>query len=334
MFNNPWAFLLVLPWAAAVAWRIWGGRGFRLPFNWSSSAPPPATWRTRLWFLPETLRFLTGICVIIALAGPVRLEVSAPDSSNGLRLGVLLDRSGSMAAEIQLGGSWVPRLEAVKQATADFLDHRPQDQIALISFARYPETHTPLTLNHAVTKDLLASVQVAANQDEDGTAIGDALALGTARLSGSGRSQAELGPGRALILLTDGQNNRGEINPRTAAENAAKAGLKVYTIGLGGQGTVVQDTPFNGKQRFPANADLDEDSLREISDLTGGAFFKVEKMSDLAAVYSTIGQLETQRLSGDAPVKHQSAFEFWLILALLGLAAEVCFHTLLLRRLP
>jgi Ca-activated chloride channel homolog len=251
------------------------------------------SFRSALWWLPEALAFVSALLCVLLLSGPQRSLDPGTEEARGIPIAILIDRSSSMSAIVPFEGGQSSRLEGVKRATADFLSRRPKDAFALISFAGYPETHAPLTTSREVLSGFLSLIDVARSQEEDGTAIGDALVLALARLS-----KLEEGEKGVVILLTDGQNNRGEKSPREAAELAAKAGVTVYPIALGGQGFFVQDG-----QAVGLPADLDEETLAMIARTSGGKYFRADGLSGLSGFYDEIAQRETAKIERARPAE-------------------------------
>jgi Ca-activated chloride channel family protein len=307
----PLALLLILPliaWFAIVLRNA--PRGTVSPLERLARAGK--SFRSFLWWLPELFTFCFCLVAIVLIAGPQRDIDPGKDDGEGLAMAIAIDRSSSMSAQIPYNGENISRLEGVKLATKDFLEHREKDYFCLISFARYPETHSPLTANRAVLLDFLKLIDVPRTQDEDGTAIGDALTLACARLSGLGPDKKGI-----VIMLTDGKNNQGEKSPEEAARVAKEAGVTLYAIGLGGQGMIMQ-----GGQIFGMPIDIDEEGLTAMARETGGQFFRVDRMTDLAALYTEIAQRETIKLKKDKPRETELILAPGLIalLALLGLS--------------
>lgn len=280
------------------------------------------TWRVWIWWLPEALTLVFLAIAIFLVAGPERPVDPGTESGNGLSIVIAFDRSSSMSAIIPYGSEKIRRIDGVKLVTRDFLAQRKNDEFALVSFARYPETNTPLTGNRSVLLDFLGLIDVPTNQNEDGTAIGDALVLAAAHLDGKKG---------VIILLTDGQNNQGEKTPEEGAEIAAKAGVTVYTIGLGGAGYVVQDTAF-GKQAVGIPVEIDEDTLSAIARKTGGRYYRADGLVGLAGFYQDIAKRETTKLELSRGQKSELDLERGLIALLFALFAIVIARYYVLRR--
>ncbi len=311
--RQPLWLLLILP---ALAWFVLAL--FRQPLARVSPLgrlrQAATTWRIRLWWLPELFLWAFFCLGAILLAGPQRPLDGGADRAQGLAMALTLDRSGSMSAIISFQDKPSSRLDAIKAVTTDFLVHRPNDQFALVSFARYPETNTPLTANHQILADFLDLIAVPSNQDEDGTAIGDALVLATARLTQGSKKGV-------IILLTDGQNNQGLKSPEEGSKIASAAGIPVYCIGLGGDGYIIQDTP-NGQVRQDVPEAIDEATLSAIARQTGGHYYHADAPGDLAGFYQDIARRETEKLDAARPQASELNLDsgLWALLVLLVLS--------------
>jgi Ca-activated chloride channel family protein len=285
----------------------------------------PRTWRERLRAAPEVLRALVFVLGVLALARPQQLEAGRPVTTSGVDIVLALDASGSMKAE-----DFQPRnrLEVAKQAAIEFVGDRPSDRIGLVSFAGQAVTQAPLTLDHDAVEDAIERVQIGSLAE--GTAIGTALATSVNRLRPSDARS------RVVILLTDGVNNAGQIDPLTAAETARALGVRVYTIGVGttGEAPYLLEDPRFGRRYVRVVVRIDEDVLRDISGRTGGRYFRATDPQALAAVYEEIDRLERSPLSGRRPVVRLDRY-LWLVLPALGcVVLEGILRGTLFRRLP
>jgi Ca-activated chloride channel family protein len=287
----PW-FLLLLPALVALAfWRrktrtdLWPSIGF----STVGFLPQRARDRTHL-----VLSVLYGIGVLVltvALARPQKGLRENELSGRGVDIVLALDVSTSMRAE-----DFQPdhRLYVAKSVAQTFIATRPYDRIGLVIFAGTAVTQCPLTLNHAVLSDLLQRVDF--GMVEDGTAIGMGLSTALNRLR---QSRAK---SKVVILLTDGDNNRGSIDPQTAAELARALGVRVYTIGVGTSGIApfpVEDPVF-GRRYDMVPVRIDEATLRAIASRTGGRYFRAKDSQALAAIYRQIDQMEKSDLTSAA----------------------------------
>lgn len=322
---SPWWLLalLVLP----AAW--WWSRRRRRPAlvlpALGVGGEIPRTWRERLRWVPEALRALAFVAAVAALARPQQLAAGIPETTSGVDIVLALDASGSMKAE-----DFQPmnRLEVAKRAAVDFVEDRPNDRIGLVSFAGQAVTQAPLTLDHEAVANAIRRVEI--GRLADGTAIGTALATAANRL------RASEAKSKVAILLTDGVNNAGEVDPITAAEAARALGVRVYTIGVGttGEAPYLLDDPRFGRRYVRVVVRIDEEALQEIADRTGGRYFRATDPQALAEVYDAIDRLERTPLSGRRPVVRIDRY-LWLLLPALGFVLlEGVLRGTLLRRLP
>lgn len=313
MFYQPWylLLLLVLP---LVVWRYRSrSRGQGMPFSGTSFAEwMQPTWRQRLSWLPTALTIAALGLMIVALARPREGRQQTIVDSEGIAIEMVVDRSGSMRAmDFQIEGQHVDRLTAIKNVAGRFitgdtakqsksgLSGRASDSIGLISFAGMADAIMPPTLDHAFVMDQLNHQSIASRREEDGTAIGDALSLAVEKLNAlDGRKQEKI-KSKVAILLTDGDNNAGDVDPIQAAELAKAMGVKVYTIGVGTRGAApvpVRD-PFTGGERIEwVEVNIDEATLQKIAEATGGKYFRATDTESLMAIYHEIDQLEKSKV--------------------------------------
>ncbi len=232
----------------------------------------------RLW-----LAAVAWACLCVAAARPQALGEAVQPPQAGRDLMLAVDLSGSMAEEdMLLGNRVVDRLTAAKAVIADFLDRRGGDRVGLLVFGRRAYAVAPLTLDRdSVREQLMTSVVGLAGRE---TAIGDAIGLAVKRLRGQPEGQ------RVLILLTDGVNTAGLLEPLKAAELARDAGVRVHTIAFGGAGGAMQ-SPFGFRLPGPVE-EIDEDTLQRIADMTGGRMFRGRDTEELAGIYAEIDRLE------------------------------------------
>ncbi|HVN47845.1 MAG TPA: VWA domain-containing protein [Bacteroidota bacterium] len=325
-FANPaFLWLLLLIPALAYYW-WWRHRKLIVDVQFSSlqlfkSIPP--TIRERLWFAPFALRLLAIAFFIVALARPQSISSKENLSTEGIDIVLELDLSGSMLAE-----DFTPnRIEAAKQVASEFIDGRTNDRIGLVVFAAESFTQCPLTADYPVLKNLLHDVKF--GMIDDGTAIGLAIANGVNRLKDSKAKS------KVMILLTDGVNNRGEIDPITAARVAATYGVRIYTVGVGAQGEAPYpvQTPF-GIRRQMIQADLDEKALTTISDMTGGKYFRATDNRTLKAIYKEIDHLEKTRMEVTAYKRYYDLYASWMLFGLIAMVGELGLGLTVLRRNP
>jgi len=289
-----------------------------------------------LWVLP-CLRTLALVLCILALARPQRGLEAIKISSEGIAILMAMDISGSMAAlDLQIDGHQSSRLDAVKQTFRSFvgggknLSGRDEDLIGMVTFARYPDSICPLTLDHDTLLSLLDQVDIVSVPDEDGTAIGEAIALGVERLKDSTATS------RIMIVLTDGVNNAGETEPLQAAQIAKALGIKVYTIGAGTRGmAMIPVRSANGQmvlQRTPV--DIDERLLTEVATLTGGQYFRATDGATLQAIYAEIDRLEKTTNVTEHYQQYAELFPLLLIPALGCLVLEMVLVNTRFRKIP
>ncbi|MGH7572221.1 MAG: vWA domain-containing protein [Gemmatimonadota bacterium] len=324
MASPAWLLLLLL---LPATW-LWSRRRRRralvLPAL-AATGELPTTWRERLRAAPEILRVLAFALGVIALARPQELEAGRPVTTSGVDIVLALDASGSMKAE-----DFQPRnrLEVARQAAIDFIEDRSSDRLGLVSFAGQAVTQAPLTLDHEAVVKAVQRVQIGALAE--GTAIGTALATAVNRLRPSDAKS------RVVVLLTDGVNNAGEIDPLTAAETARALGVRVYTIGIGttGEAPYLLEDPRFGRRYVRVVVRIDEDVLRDIADRTGGRYFRATDPQALSEVYAEIDRLERSPLAGRRPVVRFDRY-LWLLIPALGFVVlEGMLRGTLFRRLP
>lgn len=261
--------------------------------------------------LSEALRILAIVFLILAIARPRTLLEEANVQSEGIDIVIALDISTSMLAEDLQPN----RLEAAKEVAEDFILGRTSDRIGLVMFAGEAFTWAPLTLDYQVVSELMSKVQ--AGTVADGTAIGKAIATGTNRLRHGG------GKSKVLILLTDGVNNVDQPDPLTAAGAAAGLGVKIYTIGVGTQGTArapVQ-TPAGVRYRR-VQVEIDEDLLTKIAETTGGRYFRATSTEALREIYNRIDELERTKVEVEHIRHWRERFYIFAALAFLLLVLE------------
>jgi Ca-activated chloride channel family protein len=325
-FLNPGYLFLLLLLIPVVGWYISKLRHTRASVQLSSTAPfnnKYVGFRVLLIHIPFVLRFILITSLSIALARPQVSNRLKSESTEGIDIMMSLDVSGTM-----LGEDLQPnRLEAAKAVAKEFVEARPNDQIGLVLFAGESFTQCPLTTDQNVLLNLFESVQF--GTIEDGTAIGLGLANAVNRMKDSSSKS------KVVILLTDGSNNRGDIDPLTAAEIAKTYGIRVYAIGVGSyqkQVRVPVYTPY-GVQYTTMSSEFDESTLREIAKKTGGEYFRAKDNNTLRAIYSQIDQLEKTKMRVQEYSKRYEYFMPFLIVALICLLLELVLRYFVLRTL-
>ena len=304
------------------------------------------------------------VCIgllIIALARPRKGVVLSEISTEGVAIEVVADRSGSMQTEMDYYGQNLNRLEVVKKVLSDFIEGnknnlvgRSNDLIGLVIFARYADTICPLVLSHNVLLEFLKKTEIVGLRSEDGTAIGDAIALAAARLKKAEeeikqRNAQLLQAGekkldeqqdgfkiksKVIILLTDGMNNAGEHNPLQAAELAKEWGIKIYTIGNGSdQAYATLQTPL-GTYKMPTGQSLDEGLLKAIAETTGGFYGRADNARTLQNIVEKIDKLEKTEVKSIQYTQYAELFGPWTLAALLVLALEMLASCTVFRKIP
>ena len=324
MFQHPW-FLILLLLAPLLVWMSLRNRrdqGLRFSAV-VSELELPATWRQRLRWLPTALLMAAFVFMVVSLARPRVGREQTLVQTEGIAIELVVDRSGSMMAlDFQVDGDHVDRLEALKNVASKFvlgeeddesetdrLKGRVSDLIGLIVFAGYADAITPLTLDHSYLVSQLNETRIVNERSEDGTAIGDAISLGVEKLSTlderSGEGEIE---SKVMILLTDGENTAGEIEPIQAAELAAAMDIKIYTVGMGTKGRA----PFPVRRTADGQVlvqyqmvNIDEETLREIAEKTGGQYFRATDTASLQEIYEVINQLEKTKIEAESFVDYK-----------------------------
>jgi Ca-activated chloride channel family protein len=305
-------FLLALGVLPLLGW--WMIRRRRASVRFSSTEPAhqlKPTLKQRLRWLLPAMQLLAIALVIVGMARPRKGREQTQIFSEGIAIEMLVDRSGSMQAmDFKLDGKPVDRLSAVKDVATTFirgdeqqLAGREADMIGLVSFARFADNVSPMTLDHAYLIDRLEQTDIVTTRDEDGTAIGDAIGLGVERLRSLQETRDKNGQdpiaSRVIILLTDGENNVGDLDPLQAAEIAKQLGVRIYTIGVGttGRAPVPAVDPFTGRKTLQwVNVSIDEETLQKIADATGGQYFRATDTDSLRDIYARIDELEKTKI--------------------------------------
>lgn len=272
--------------------------------------------------LPFVLRTAALCLIIVAIARPRSSTQMEKIDTEGIDIIFAMDVSTSMLAQ-----DFTPdRLSAAKDIAIEFIAQRPSDRMGIVVFAGESYTQCPLTTDRATLINLMKEVQT--DLIEDGTAIGNGLATAVARMKDSDAKS------RVVILLTDGVNNRGEIDPAMATEIAKTYGIRVYTIGVGANGTAPYpvQTPW-GIEMQNVPVEIDEALLQGIADGTGGRYFRATDNTKLQEIYAEIGQMEKTRTSVDSFPVYKDLFKNYALAALLCLLLELLISALL-RRLP
>ena len=279
--------LIIIP--LLIVWYIFLGRKHQAYVKFSDTGffkGMPKSWR----IYARHILFVLDICalalLIIALARPQSSSKNQKINVEGIDIVLTIDLSSSMLAQ----DLKPDRLEAAKNISAEFVKGRPEDRMGLVVFASETFTQVPLTTDHGMLLNMMKDLKC--GMLEDGTAIGDGLASSVSRLKDSEAIS------KVVILLTDGDNNAGSIDPATAAEMAKLFGIRVYTIGVGTRGTAPYpvQTPFGGIQYQQIQVTINEPLLQQIADETGGRYFRATSNEKLEQIYAEIDQLERSKI--------------------------------------
>lgn len=322
---RPWLLLVLL---GVPLWWWWRARRLaRLAGTTLSDARPAAGLPQRLWLarLPVALRSACFTAWIVAAAGPRVGAARAEVRSQGISIVLAIDLSSSMLAEDFSPNN---RLDVAKETAIDFVRARTSDRIGLVSFAGQALTQVPVTSDYAVLEAAIRDLHVGAL--EDGTAIGTAIATAANRLR---RAQ---GKSRVIILLTDGVNNRGTVDPRTAARAGSAFGVRIYTIGVGTEGEAPVPTGQGGQglryQMLPVQ--IDEQLLTEVATSTGGRYFRATDTESLRHIFSEINGLEKTTVQHVIYRRFDEALRWPLALGLFALALELVVSATVVVRVP
>ncbi|HXB31708.1 MAG TPA: VWA domain-containing protein [Puia sp.] len=281
------------------------------------------TWKTLLRHILFIFRMLAITCIIIALARPQTGSEQQLTSGEGIDIVFCLDISGSMLAQ-----DFTPnRMEAAKQVVSEFIDNRPTDRMGLVIFSGESFTMCPLTTDHAVLKSQLYNVQ--SGLLEDGTAIGSGLATGVERL------RASVSKSKVIILLTDGENNGGLVDPNSAKEIAKSFGVRVYTVGVGTEGFApVPVQTSSGVIMQREKVSIDEKLLTQIANETGGKYFRATDNESLGTIYKDIDQLEKSKFQVTTYTHYTEKFFPFVLAAVMFLVLEWILRFTLFRKFP
>jgi Ca-activated chloride channel homolog len=329
-FASPHLLWLLLLLPAIALWR--SRRGPRAAVRYASVDTVREVGRTprsRFGRLLPYLRLPAAALMIVALARPQVASATTSIKASGVDIMLAIDVSGSMAAlDLTLDDEPADRLEVVKSVVEKFIGQRPNDRMGLIAFAGGPYLVSPLTLDHDWLGRNLARVQL--GTIEDGTAVGSGLAAAVNRLRTSDAHT------KLVVLLTDGVNNAGKVQPSLAAESAAALGIKVYTVGVGTAGSAPMPiVDERGRKRVVmTETEVDEQTLRDIASKTGGEFFRATDTASLEQIYEQIDAMEKTTREVSRYERRDEKFGWALLPALGMIAAELLLTSTLFRRVP
>ena len=329
-FAQPaWLWLLALP--ALLAFRL-GRTGGAPAVVYSSTSILQGIGRlrpARAGAFSGALLLLAGTCAVLALARPQLSNTLTEVEASGIDIMIALDVSRSMLTEdFTIDNTRASRVDAIKEITQRFIDARPNDRIGMLAFAGRPYLVSPPTLDHAWLIDNLDRVKI--GLVEDGTAIGSAI------VSAANRLKNREAKSRIIVLLSDGDNNAGRVNPNTAAEAAKALGLKVYTIGVGTNGIApVPMTDMFGRTVYRnQQVEFDEQTLRQVATVAEGTFFRADSSQALEGIYAQIDKLEKSTVKVNKYREYRDLFRQFVGTGAACLGLYLALSQLLWRRLP
>ena len=354
-FQSPWSLLLFLVLPVMAYFQMRRKRAAAIRFSTLTELKKcPVSWRIKCRPILLVARYVCVVLLIIAIARPRKGSTLSEKSTEGVVIEVVVDHSGSMSERMDYYGQTTDRLEVAKKVFADFiqgdkkgLSGREGDFIGLVTFARYADTVCPVVLSHDVLLNFLKDTEIVKIREEDGTAIGDAIALAAARLKKAEeeiqRRKLQLLQGamieqdstetnfkiknKVIILLTDGINNAGEMTPIEAAELAKEWGIKIYTIGIG-------STMKRGFFGMAMNAQLDEGILKAVAEKTGGFYGKATDAKTLRNIVEKIDSMEKTKINSVQYTEYEEKFWYWAFSALTVLAFEMLAGCTIFRKIP
>ncbi|MCH5233245.1 MAG: VWA domain-containing protein [Muribaculaceae bacterium] len=322
--KHPGLLFLLLLYIPLISWYVWKYKNANPSLGISSAKPVaklPTSWKVILMHFCFVLQLVAIGALIVALARPQSHDHFNTSRINGTDIVLALDISGSMSAQ-----DFEPtRFEAAKDVASKFVSQRENDNIGLVVFAGESLSVMPLTNDRAALVNAIDNIKM--GDLHDGTAIGDGLISAVNRIiSGNAKS-------KSIILLTDGTNNAGEVPPATAAEIARQKGVRVYTIGVGTNGTIKITDPY-GFSSTSIETKIDEESLQSIAETTNGKYFRAKDEKVLKKVFEEIDSLEKSVLDVDKYTYTEENFKPWLILALASFTLYLLLRYTILRRIP
>lgn len=330
-FAYPYLLLLLLL-LPVLAW-LKGRRGSPPAFLYSSVKLVEGLTnvrRSRAGLFLAALRWLTLAIFIVALAQPRLSKSTTTVKASGVDIAVAFDMSGSMLSEdFVVKGQRVSRFDMARSVLKSFIDKRPNDRIGLIVFATQAFIATPLTLDHDYLQENLDRLEIG-SINPNATAIGDALSTAVNRVRDL-KAKSKI-----VILMTDGQNNSGKIDPLTAAEAAAALGVKVYTVGIGEQGMAPMPVFAGGQKVGYRNmpVDVDEVTLQKIADKTGGKYYRADNAEKFRQIYSDIDKLEKTEATVNKYTEFKELFQWFVASGFALLLIELGLAQTIFRRLP
>ncbi|MEG1616949.1 MAG: VWA domain-containing protein [Bacteroidales bacterium] len=328
IFANPSYLYLLLLLIPAIAWYVWKQKGAQASMQVSATSAfrkMPKSYKAVLRHVNFGILLTVIALVIVVLARPQSTDRWSKSDTEGIDIMLALDVSGSM-----LAADFKPnRVEAAKDVAAQFINGRPNDNIGMVIFAKESFTMCPMTTDHAVLLNLLKDVNTELI-DGNATAIGNGLATAVNRIK-DGQAKS-----RTIILLTDGTNNAGDVAPVTSAEIAKTFGIRVYTIGVGTEGTAPYPamTPYGTVVYQDMKVDIDEPTLKDIAAITGGKYFRATDKSKLKGIFEEIDQMEKTKISTREYSKKQEEYLPFALAAFALLLIYILLRNTLLRTIP
>ncbi len=327
-FADPYYLFLLILVPLFIAWYVWQNRFLQVEIKLPSTTvfnTLKLSYKQPLRHALFGLRMIAYSALVLAIARPQSSSITESISTNGIDIMLALDVSGSMQSK----DFYPDRVGAAKQIAADFIKGRPNDRIGLVIFSAEAYTECPITIDHSVLLNQLKGITI--GELDDGTAIGMGLGTAVNRLKDS-KSKS-----RVIILMTDGVNNMGFIDPLTAGQLAQKMGIRVYTIGIGTNGIA----PFpiyssNGEISGYQNqqVEIGEDLLKQIADITGGEYFRATDEKKLAAIFQKIDKMEKTKIDVNAYKHHKEEYFWFAFVAAVALLIEIILRYTILRSIP
>ena len=327
-FEDPWLllFFLMVPYLA-----IRGKGKLQATISYSSIEILQAIRSAQvemLSILPLVLRMIAISLLVLALARPQEGHKSTEILSVGVDIMLALDTSGSMQAlDFIKDEKRDTRLAMVKDVVSQFIENRPNDRMGMVVFGSEAYTQCPLTLDQGILQSFLSKLDI--GMAGDSTAIGSAIGIAVKRLKDLESKS------KVIILLTDGRNNAGNLPPLQAAQTAKAFGIKIHTIAVGthGKAPFLVNSIF-GQRYVYQQVDIDEDTLKKISDLTGGQYFRATNLESLKAIYKQIDEMEKSEVKVIDHSEYTELFHYFLIPGILLLLLEIVLSNTVLRRIP
>lgn len=331
--ESPWwlLLLLLLPLLDWMRKRWFGGQPSLMFSSVQLLRGITALSKPKSGLLLNFLRWSALIFFVVAMARPQWGEGVEKIKASGIDIAVAFDLSGSMLAEdFQLNGERVNRATVAKKVLKGFVEDRPADRIGLVAFAGRAYIAAPLTLDHEFLMTNLDRLEAGSAAIEDGTAIGSAISAGLNRLRNLDSES------KVIILMTDGQNNSGTVNPLTAAEAAELLGVKVYTIGVGtiGMAPMPYKDVFNRKRYRNVEVNIDEETLKKIAERTGGKYFRADSSRKLMEIYNDIDELEKTEVEVERYFNYDELFYYFVLVGLVLLLLELILANSVWLKLP